>query len=410
MNSTVQKAGATVIVNLGAGLRIDKFSQRTDGVGSSQLQTETLGSTIAVEDGTGTLQTQSIENHSFRYATRTGREESMPDEILGLMPVNESSRRPFQLLILLAILLPFLQSVSMPTIISAAEQEMPRRHSLTHLPAVESGARSATILQGTILQPGNTEPTHHTSPIGPPEQSMSTPPIPSTHHQPLAKRRAIASTTARATSSPTSHTALTTGVADGPVAQPTADSTKNTPPATAPIMKSTAAPLAVVASTDSAAVASTAASQIVGAASIRSAGSAASRSAPSSGGSRSALKLLQNSAITSLLKPSIPVVSTPPLLPPSPTSPSTPPLPNPSTGNATLTWMKGEPEVAGYKIYIGTDSGTYSFPGSPFVTGNVASFTISNLPNGQTYFFAISAYDSAGNESPLSAEVIKSLF
>ena len=72
--------------------------------------------------------------------------------------------------------------------------------------------------------------------------------------------------------------------------------------------------------------------------------------------------------------------------------------------------MKGEPEVAGYKIYIGTESGTYRYPGSPFVTGDVTSFTISNLPDGQTYFFAVSAYDSAGNESPLSAEVIKSLF
>ena len=70
----------------------------------------------------------------------------------------------------------------------------------------------------------------------------------------------------------------------------------------------------------------------------------------------------------------------------------------------------GEPDLAGYKIYVGTASGTYSFPGSAFVIGKVMSYTISNLPKGQTYFFAISAYDSAGNESPLSAEVSKSLF
>ena len=44
------------------------------------------------------------------------------------------------------------------------------------------------------------------------------------------------------------------------------------------------------------------------------------------------------------------------------------------------------------------------------MAGKVASYTVSNLPKGQTYFFAISAYDSAGNESPLSAEVSKSLF
>ena len=77
----------------------------------------------------------------------------------------------------------------------------------------------------------------------------------------------------------------------------------------------------------------------------------------------------------------------------------------------TLTWTANrESDLAGYKIYVGTASGTYSFPGSAFVIGNVTSYTISDLPKGQTYFFAMSAYDSAGNESPLSAEVSKSIF
>ena len=77
----------------------------------------------------------------------------------------------------------------------------------------------------------------------------------------------------------------------------------------------------------------------------------------------------------------------------------------------TLTWAaNGEPDLAGYKVYVGTASGTYSFPGSAFLIGNVRSYTVSNLPKGQTYFFAVSAYDSAGNESVLSAEVSKSLF
>jgi hypothetical protein len=44
------------------------------------------------------------------------------------------------------------------------------------------------------------------------------------------------------------------------------------------------------------------------------------------------------------------------------------------------------------------------------VTGKVTSYAISNLPKGHTYSFAISAYDSAGNESPLSAEVSRSLY
>jgi hypothetical protein len=69
-----------------------------------------------------------------------------------------------------------------------------------------------------------------------------------------------------------------------------------------------------------------------------------------------------------------------------------------------------ELDLAGYKIYVGTNSGTYSLPGSPFVAGKVTSYTISNLPKGQTYYFAISAYDNAGNESVLSAEVSKTLY
>jgi hypothetical protein len=77
----------------------------------------------------------------------------------------------------------------------------------------------------------------------------------------------------------------------------------------------------------------------------------------------------------------------------------------------TLTWTaNGEPDLAGYKVYVGTASGTYNVSGSPFVAGKVTSYTVSNLPKGQTYFFAISAYDSAGNESALSAEVSKSLY
>ena len=69
-----------------------------------------------------------------------------------------------------------------------------------------------------------------------------------------------------------------------------------------------------------------------------------------------------------------------------------------------------ESDLAGYKIYVGTASGMYTFFGSPFIAGKVSSYTVSNLPKGQTYFFAMSAYDSVGNESPLSAEVSKSLF
>ena len=59
---------------------------------------------------------------------------------------------------------------------------------------------------------------------------------------------------------------------------------------------------------------------------------------------------------------------------------------------------------------MGTASGTYDFPGSPFRVDKVTRYTVTNLQSKTTYFFAISAYDIAGNESPLSNEASKSIF
>lgn len=67
-----------------------------------------------------------------------------------------------------------------------------------------------------------------------------------------------------------------------------------------------------------------------------------------------------------------------------------------------------ESELAGYRIYVGTSPGSYTFAG-PFDAHNGTSYTIANLPKGQTYYFAVSAYDGAGNESQLSSEVSKSM-
>jgi hypothetical protein len=42
--------------------------------------------------------------------------------------------------------------------------------------------------------------------------------------------------------------------------------------------------------------------------------------------------------------------------------------------------------------------------------GLVGGYTITGLPVGQTYYFAISAFDYFGDESALSAEVSKSIY
>ena len=75
----------------------------------------------------------------------------------------------------------------------------------------------------------------------------------------------------------------------------------------------------------------------------------------------------------------------------------------PATGSAILTWVANtEPDVVGYKVYWGTASRVYQ---PPTVLTN-ATATVSNLPPG-TYYFAVTAYDAAGNESAFSREVSK---
>jgi hypothetical protein len=69
----------------------------------------------------------------------------------------------------------------------------------------------------------------------------------------------------------------------------------------------------------------------------------------------------------------------------------------------TLAWDPNtEPDLGGYKVYYGTSSGTY---GVPLNVGNVTTYTLVNLPQGQTYFVSVTAYDKSGNESVYSNEV-----
>jgi len=77
---------------------------------------------------------------------------------------------------------------------------------------------------------------------------------------------------------------------------------------------------------------------------------------------------------------------------------------NAFAGDAKLTWSANtEPDLAGYRVYFGTASRTY---GPSINVGKVTTYTLTGLAN-QTYFFAITAYDTAGNESTFSAEVSK---
>ena len=71
--------------------------------------------------------------------------------------------------------------------------------------------------------------------------------------------------------------------------------------------------------------------------------------------------------------------------------------------SATVTWENGDnPDLAGNKIYYGSESGKY---GEPIIVKDAVSFDIELDPY-ITYYIAVSAYDLAGNESDKSKEVI----
>ena len=70
----------------------------------------------------------------------------------------------------------------------------------------------------------------------------------------------------------------------------------------------------------------------------------------------------------------------------------------------TLEWDSNvEQDLAGYIVYYGIASRDYDYDVD---VGEETSCTISNLYSGNTYYFAVTAYDIDGNESPYSAEII----
>jgi RHS repeat-associated protein len=71
LNPVQEKNGATVTANLLTGLGIDEFFTRTDGVGVRALLPDALGSTVALGDATGTLQTQ-YTYEPFGFVSQTG--------------------------------------------------------------------------------------------------------------------------------------------------------------------------------------------------------------------------------------------------------------------------------------------------------------------------------------------------
>ena len=83
-----------------------------------------------------------------------------------------------------------------------------------------------------------------------------------------------------------------------------------------------------------------------------------------------------------------------------------------STGVAKLSWSApknadGTPltGIAGYKIYSGKVPGTYS---SSIDIGMTTSYAVNGLAPG-IYYFAVTVYDTSGNESSYSNEASKTI-
>ena len=73
-----------------------------------------------------------------------------------------------------------------------------------------------------------------------------------------------------------------------------------------------------------------------------------------------------------------------------------------SAGSVTLAWSPStDASVVGYNVYFGGVSETYT---NEISAGNATSAVVSNLVPGATYYFAATAYDSTGLESPFSNE------
>lgn len=68
-----------------------------------------------------------------------------------------------------------------------------------------------------------------------------------------------------------------------------------------------------------------------------------------------------------------------------------------------ISWdPNAESDLMGYKVYYGLSSRKYD---TVIDVGNITSYEMNNLAEGIRYYFAATAYDSAGNESAFSEEV-----
>ena len=76
-------------------------------------------------------------------------------------------------------------------------------------------------------------------------------------------------------------------------------------------------------------------------------------------------------------------------------------------GQVSLSWLPNtEPDVAGYRVYMSTCDAGPGCPYDPIGMTTADHIQIAGLANGVTRFYAVAAYDRAGNEGDLSYETV----
>lgn len=80
-----------------------------------------------------------------------------------------------------------------------------------------------------------------------------------------------------------------------------------------------------------------------------------------------------------------------------------------TNGTIGVAWEAMTQPVAGYKVYYGTAPNIYVNlvdVGALAPSGGSVSYTIRGLTTGRRYYITVSAYDTFGNESGASSEVM----
>ena len=311
----------------------------------------------------------------------------------------------FHRFLIIVALLATVNVIGIATSLLAEEQQSARHHSLIH--------RQASDLRP--LEPATSLP---------PTAAASSTPAPRPLPRKLAKRPAQTTILGAVAATPQTTTATTLSVTTD--IQKTGSESRASLPATGLASAGSLVPSApATASSTSTTVPLTSAAPMTKTAvgGLASTGTVSSISSGSHGtGGRGLQRLSDQLPVSQMIAPTVTVSSPPP--PSAPRQSSAPPSSGPSTtlsqppastssgtGSATLSWTSNsEADLAGYKLYVGTAPGRYTYAGSPVIIGLMGSYTISGLPIGQTYYFALSAFDSSGNESALSSEVSKSIY